>query len=101
KAGEIPCAVQPLTGLGAEGIGDEPLRRPPWPAEIASGEARAADAELPRDPGRRRLPIPIQDVERRPGERTADRDRAVLRAVERARRMIGAVDRRLADSIGV
>ena len=54
-AHEVAGAIEARSRHVREGVGDEALRGQVGPAEIAAGEARAAEQKLARDAGRHRL----------------------------------------------
>ncbi|GES19338.1 hypothetical protein Aple_022340 [Acrocarpospora pleiomorpha] len=70
-ADQVPGPVEALPRL-AEGVGDETFRGEAGPPEVTTGQARAAQVELPGDSGGNRLEPRVQHV--RPGARVGDAD---------------------------
>ena len=75
EAGQVAGAVEPRAGLAGERVGHEALGGQLRPAEVAAGEAGAADAQLARHAGRHRLQGAVEQEDRGAGERPADRQR--------------------------
>ena len=99
---QVTGAVQPVAGAvagrrrrGGERVGHEPLGGQRRPAPVPPGDALAADQELPDHPHRNRSQLRVDHVDRRVGDRPADRHRLVhaLRAAHRIegreRRVLG------------
>src|SRR5262249_38709502 len=62
-AGSISRLVEPGTGLGAKGMGDELLGGQYRAIEVAPGQADATDMQLARHPDGHRLEMGIQNVD--------------------------------------
>ena len=61
-AGQIAGPVEPCSGLGAEGIGNELLGGQLGPVEIAPRNTDAADMHLARHPDRHRMPKAVVKI---------------------------------------
>ncbi len=92
----VAGAVHPRSRR-VERIGDEPLRRQPGTAEVATGEGRPGDVQFPGDSGQDRTKGPVQHVEPGAGQRATDRGRP--RAGQRTAHR--GTDRRLGRTVGV
>ena len=80
---QVAGAVEAGARYGRERIGREALRGQLGPAEIAAGDAGAADPDLAGDPPGGRLPPAVDDVESGVGDRPAERrDRCGQRGVD-------------------
>ncbi len=99
--GEVAGAVEAATRPRPEGIGDEAAGGERRPAEIAAGDPRAADAQLPHHADRHRPQRGVHQVHLQ--IRDAPADDAARRRVEvgAADRPVGDVDRGLGDAIHV
>ena len=70
---DVTAAVHPATGLGGKRIVDEAFGRQIGPPRITTGEAIAADPDLPGDAHRHRLHRPVEDADRGSRDGTTDR----------------------------
>ncbi len=70
---QIPCPVQPPSGLAAERIRHEPLRRQPRTTIVAPRQPRAADVQLAHHTDWHDVEIRIQDIAGPLAHRFADR----------------------------
>ena len=82
---EIAGPVQARPRSRAEGIGDESLVRQLRSIQVTARDAIAADAEFPRHPDRHRLQVPVEDIQARVGDGSADGDRSVGTSLGRHR----------------
>src|SRR5690606_3161416 len=69
---DVAGTVEASTRL-AVGVGQEPVGGETGFAEVAAGQAGASQIDLPGDADGHRPQVLIQDVDRRAGERPADR----------------------------
>ena len=74
--GQIAGLVETSAGIIAERIWNEACSRQSGTVQVATGDPRATDVQLPRHTDRRWLQVPVQDVELRVDDRTADGHRA-------------------------
>ena len=95
-ADQVAGAVEAPSGRG--GVGHEALGGEVRPAEVAAGEAVAAEAELAGGAGRRQPSPEVEDQGAGAGDRSADRHRA---AAGLAHPLPGREGRRLRGSIDV
>ena len=72
-ARQVPGAVHPAPRR-TERVRNKPLRRQPRTPHIAPRQTRTRNVKLPAHPGRYRLQTPVQNVNPRVPDRTADRN---------------------------
>ena len=82
-AGQVAGAVHPLP-RPAERAGGEPLRGQRRPVQVAAGQPRSGDVQLPGHPGRDRAQPLVQHVDPGVGQRGADRRAAPARPAARS-----------------
>ena len=89
-------------GVAHERIGPEALGGQRRPVVVTAGQTGAADPQLPWHPRRHRLEPAVEQVDPAVGERPADRHRTLVAGqLDGARGLeTGAVDRRLAQTVG-
>ena len=97
----VAGAIQARARLRRERVGDEPLCRQVGTAQIAVGQARAADVELTGHADRHRLAAGVEHVDLGVGEGPADRDRREIRGQLRRDAIAGGERRALGGPVAV